>query len=154
MNESKITKENTYYDLSSLKNLPGLHIMPSDYYGNDIDGKIETLAVTFNDLYLLTKKELQGLFTKGEALGITQAFCGTKLIHFNKQNLLTLIKGSIQFDWIDSMFEFDAEVLINKIISLTEFQCVTVIGMVNEFSIISNGNMISNEVFNNIFMIV
>jgi hypothetical protein len=153
MNESKITNENTNNFLSRLNNLPGLNILPSDYYGNDIDYKIEMLAVTFNDLYLRTKKELQELFTKGEALGISQAFCGTMFTQFNKQYLLTQIKDSILLEGIDSMFEFDGVALINKINSLTEFQCMTVIGMVNEFNKTSSGNIISDEILNKIFII-
>lgn len=139
--------------ISTLKGLPGLNILPSDYYGNGIDGKVEMLAVTFNDLYILTKKELKGLFTRNEVLGIAQTFCGTMFTKFNKQYLLMEIEDSIQLDGMDGMFGFDGTLLINKIKGLTEFQCMTVIGMVNEFRKTSNGKLISNEIINEIFMI-
>lgn len=153
MNELKINDENNNSTLSRLQNMPGLNTLPSDCYGDDIDGKVEMLAVTFNDLYLRTKEELKGLFTKSEVMGITQAFCGTMISECNKAFLLMEIEDSIQLDRLDVMFGFDGTTLINKIKNLTEFQCMTVIGMLNEFRKASNGNIVSDEVLSKIFMI-
>lgn len=133
--------------------MPGLNILPSSYFGYDIDDKVEMLVVTFNDLYQRTKKELQGLFTKAEAMGIIQAFCGTMISECNKDNLLKNVKSSIVYEAIDTFFSFDGSALINKLAKLTEFQCLTVIGMVCEFTKASNGNIVPNEIVNKIFMI-
>lgn len=153
MNESKFINENNNSTLSALQALPGLTILPSDFYGNNIDDKIQMLAVTFNDLYLRTKEELHGLFTLNEAIGITQAFCGTMFTEFNKQFLLMEIEESVAFDGIDKLFGFDDAALMVKLKGLTEFQSLTVIGMVDEFRIASNGNMIPDKVVKKLFMI-
>lgn len=153
MNESKINNESIKSTLSRLQNMPGLNILPSDCYGDDIDGKVEMLAVTFNDIYLRTKEELKGLFTKSEVMGFTQAFCGTMISECNNTFLQMEMADSIQLDRLDVMFGFDGTTLMNKIKSLTEFQCMTVIGMVYEFRKASNGNIVSDKVLSKIFMI-
>ncbi|SHN00681.1 hypothetical protein SAMN02746066_04346 [Anaerosporobacter mobilis DSM 15930] len=153
MNESKIINENNSSTLSRLQNLPGLNILPSDCYGDDIDCKLEMLAFAFNDIYLRTKKELKGIFSLNEAMGISQSYCGTLISQCNKDSLLTNVKSSIYYDEIDKLFSFDGAILMDKLTRLTEFQCLTVIGMVNEFRMASNGIMVPNEVVNKIFMI-
>lgn len=153
MNESKIINENNINILNRLQNLPGLNILPTDYYGYDIDNKIEMLATVFHDLYLRTKEELRGLFTKNEAMGITQAFCGSMISQCNKDYLLLNVNASIYYDAIDTLFGFDGLILMDKLAKLTEFQCLTVIAMVNEFRMASNDIMVPNEVLNKIFMI-
>lgn len=134
-------------------NMPGLNILNSDYYGDDTEGKLRMMATTFNDLYQRTKKELRGLFTLNEVLGIAQAFSGTSLTEFNKEVLLMNIEDSIILDKIDTLVNFDGTILIDKIKNLTQFQCLTVLGMLNKFSMATKDNMISNEDVKKIFMI-
>lgn len=153
MNESKIINENNSSTLSRLQNLPGLNILPSDCYGDDIDGKVEMLAFSFNDIYLRTKNELKGIFSLNEVMGISQSYCGTLISQCNKDFLLMNVESSIYYDEIDILFSFDGSILMDKLTRLTEFQCLTVICMVNEFRMASNGIMIPYEVVNKIFMI-
>lgn len=96
--------------------------------------KIDEMCVVLDNIYIISKKELSGIFELNEAYLIIQSFNGCLYIpKFEDKEVLRLeIEDAIFYEKLDELFEVNKDKLLQKINKLTEAQSFAVIRMVFE----------------------